>query len=99
MVQCMEAWFLADRAVLEEFFGQGFNKNALPNITQVECIPKQQIYQSLAQATRSCKTKAKYGKGDHSFKLLALIDPDLVTAASPWAKRFIEQIKDKMGCR
>ena len=27
MVQCMEAWFLADKDCLAAFFGLGFNRN------------------------------------------------------------------------
>lgn len=93
MVQCMENWFLADRAVLKSFFGQGFQDNQLPAAANtVESVAKQEVYQSLAKATRACKTKAQYGKGEHSFKLLAMIDPDKVTQASPWAKRFVEAL-------
>jgi hypothetical protein len=44
----------------------------------------------------NCKTKAPYGKGEHSFKLLALIDPTKVANASPWANRFINELKKKM---
>ena len=99
MVQCMEAWFLIDRQTLQTFFGQGFNVNALPAVANaIEGVTKQQIYRSLADATKNCRTKAPYGKGEHSFKLLALIDPDKVTAASGWAKRFIEEMKNQMGC-
>lgn len=98
MVQCMEAWFLADRDTLQSFFGQGFNANALPAAgNRIESVAKEQIYQALSATTKNCKTKAKYGKGEHSFKLLALISPDRVTAASPWAKRFIDITGDKMG--
>lgn len=93
MVQCMENWFLADRAVLKSFFGQGFQDNQLPAAANaVESVAKQQVYQSLADATRTCKTKAQYGKGEHSFKLLAMIDPHKVTQASPWARRFVEAL-------
>lgn len=99
MVQCMEAWFLADRQTLQTFFGQGFNVNVLPAAANpIEDVPKQQIYQSLANATKNCKTKAPYGKGEHSFKLLALIDPRKVTAASGWAKHFVDEMKKQMGC-
>lgn len=99
MVQCMEAWFLADRTNLQDFFGQGFNGNSLPaKGNQIESVAKEQIYQGLFKATRTCKTKVRYGKGEHSFKLLALISPQQVTAASPWAKRFIDVIKEEMGC-
>jgi hypothetical protein len=98
MVQCMEAWFLADRETLQIFFGQGFNAAALPAVqNQVELIDKTRVYQSLENATKNCKVKAKYGKGEHSFKLLALINPEKVIAASPWAKRFIGELKARMG--
>jgi hypothetical protein len=92
MVQCMETWFLADPQTLASFFGQGFSPSRLPaTANPVETIPKTQVYQSLANATKNCRTKAKYGKGEHSFKLLALIDPSKVTSASDWAKRFIDK--------
>lgn len=98
MVQVMETWFLLDRDALKRFFGQGFRENALPaTTTPVEKIAKKQVYETLEQATRDCKTKARYGKGEHSFELLAKIDPHKVTAASPWAKRFIDALEKKMN--
>lgn len=98
MVQCMEAWFLADRGTLQTFFGQGFNVNQLPPATtSIEAVAKLQIYQSLADASKRCKTKAAYGKGEHSFKLLALIDPDKVIASSKWAKHFVHELKKRMS--
>jgi hypothetical protein len=97
MVQCMESWFIADRETLKIFFGNGFNENALPSIqNSIELIEKTQVYKSLAGATKNCDPKTSYGKGDHSFKILALIDPVKVTAASPWAQRFLTMTKDKM---
>lgn len=96
MVQCMEAWFLADRENLEKFFGQGFKANSLPAVeNQIESVVKNDVYRSLSDATKNCKTKEKYGKGEHSFKLLALISPGQVAKASPWAKRFIDIAKEK----
>lgn len=98
MVQCMESWFLADRHTLEEFFGQGFDGGSLPAESRaIESVPKEEVYEGLHDATKSCKTKASYGKGDHSFKLLALIDPNKVTQASPWAQRFVILLKAAMG--
>lgn len=98
MVQVMESWFLADRETLKNFFGQGFKENSLPAAGKaIESVSKAEVYQSLADATSGCKTKAKYGKGEHSFKLLKLVDPATVTAASPWAARFVAQMKTKMG--
>lgn len=97
MVWVMESWFLADRVTLQTFFGQGFSANALPAAaTPIEAVTKPTVYNALQQATKNCKTKAPYGKGEHSFKLLARIDPAKVTAASPWARRFVEELKKKM---
>ena len=94
MVVCMESWFLADRQILAFFFGQGFHANALPAPSRaVESIAKHQVHDALAKATNQCKTKGAYEKGGHSFKLLALLHPDAVCAASPWARRFIEELK------
>lgn len=98
MVQCMESWLIADRATLKSFFGQGFKENQLPaGANALEQVSKADVYTSLAKATRDCKTKPTYGKGEHSFKLLAAINPVSVTSASPWAMRFIDELKKKMG--
>lgn len=97
MTQIMESWFLADRDAIKTFFGQGFRENDLPPMNNaVESTAKQQIYSTLARATRDCKTKSAYGKGEHSFKLLTKIDPAKVMQASPWAKRFVDELHKKM---
>lgn len=96
MVECMENWFLADRVLLAKFFGNGFNANALPAENRaIESVRKVEVYSALKAATRNSR-KGEYGKGDHSFKLLAEIDPAKVTNASPWAKRFIDELKQVM---
>lgn len=101
MVQCMEAWLIADRDTLKAFFGQGFKENALPaTANPLEAVGKRQLYDALEKATRDCKTKGAYGKGEHSFKLLALANPDSVMQASPWARRFVETVMARSGeCR
>jgi hypothetical protein len=97
MAQCTESWFLADRA-LKAFFGNGFKDNQLPAMeNSVEQVAKTQVYKSLANATKDCKSKAQYGKGERSFKILALLSPANVVAASPWAKRFVDELRKKMG--
>lgn len=73
MIQCMETWFLADKDTLERYFGQGFNRNALPVRTDIENISKSQVYQCLKDSTRFCTTKGEYDKGSHSFEILGLI--------------------------
>lgn len=98
MVQCMEGWLLADRQTLQSFFGKGFRPGALPAPSRpIEGVDKDTLYQALKAATASCKTKAEYDKGEHSFKLLARIDPQKVTAASGWAERFVTEVKTRMG--
>ena len=97
MVQCMETWFLTDRASLQEFFGQGFHLKSLPaEGCLIELIAKESVYKSLKKATKSSKSKGEYGKGDHSFKILEMIDPVKIMKASPWAQRFIDEAKKKM---
>lgn len=98
MVQVMETWFLADRPALAAFFGNGFKEGKLPASERaIEEIPKSEVYRSLKDATADCKTKAPYGKGAHSFKILASLDPEKVTSASPWAARFVDAVKKKMA--
>lgn len=97
MVQVMESWFLIDPETLRDFFGQGFNENPLPSAANaMEGIAKTAVYHGLDEATHNCKTKARYGKGEHAFKLLAKIDPRRVVDASPWARRFIDELKRRM---
>jgi hypothetical protein len=92
MVQCMEAWFLADRQAVAAYFGQGFRGGALPGNPQVEDIPKADVLEGLARAAGET-TKQGYWKGRHSFELLALIDPTLVGSAAPFARRFLTALR------
>lgn len=96
MVQVMESWFIADRATLKAYFGQHFKENQLPAVgNTIESVAKKTIYGALKAATHGCKTKGEYGKGAHSFEILALIDPAKVQDKSPWAKRFVDETKKK----
>ena len=98
MVHCMESWFLADRDTLKVFFGQGFKPNVLPSESNpLENIAKATVYKTLKTATNKCKTKTPYDKGTHSFKLLERLDPDKVTRAAPWAKRFVSHLTNAKG--
>jgi hypothetical protein len=97
MVECMEAWFLADKMCLATYFGQGFKIEKLPQTSDIEKISKVSVYEGLQRATESCKTKAAYGKGAHSFDLLGRIAPAEVTTASPYAQRLIETLLARAG--
>jgi hypothetical protein len=89
MVQCMESWFLADRATLQEYYGEGFRPNALPGNPAVEAIPKVDVMAGLARATRDT-TKGEYHKTRHGFAILEILDPANVSARSPRAKAFLD---------
>ena len=95
MVQCMEAWFLADKDTLDAFFGNGFNRGALPAKAEIEEIAKADVFSGFKAATRRCDKKGEYGKGRHSFEILARIDPARVMGASPHAKRLVETLIEK----
>jgi hypothetical protein len=92
MVQCMESWFVADWLAVAAFFARDFETKHKPTQT-VEDIPKADVYEALLRATVRCAPKGRYGKGAHSFKLLGLISPVLVCAASPWAMRLLDELK------
>lgn len=95
MVQCMEAWFMADKDTLGAFFGNGFNRHALPARSDIENIPKDDIYRGLQRATHLCVPKGAYGKGRHAFDILLRLDPTKVIAASPHAKRLVNTLLEK----
>jgi len=89
MVQAMEAWFLADRDALAEFYDGGFLTNSLPGSPKnIEIIAKDDLEPKLKHASKPTKTKGEYHKGKHGFELLAQIDPAKVGAASVHAKLF-----------
>lgn len=92
MVQCMEAWLISDWSALETFFASGFKTKHKP-AAATEALSKTDVYAALERATERCVPKGHYGKGAHSFKLLGLISPKLVFAASPWALRFLNELK------
>ena len=91
MVQCMEAWFVADRQSLSDYFGKDFKDAALP-ARDVEAIAKDDLEPMLKQATKSC-SKGSYNKGRHSFELLGCLDPSKVMDASHHAKLLIDALK------
>lgn len=93
MVQCMETWLLADPQCLERFFGQHFQGGQLPQSKNLEKVAKKTVFDAIKEAFK--KTQAgPYAKGEHSFALLAKIDPALVETESPWAKRFFDKLRN-----
>jgi hypothetical protein len=89
MVQCMEAWFLADREALIEFYGQGFLAGSLPGQPNIEEIPKRSLLCVLKHASKQT-TKGSYDKTRHAFALLARINPQRLRFASLHAGRLFD---------
>ena len=98
MVQVMETWFFADVAVLERYFGNGFNTKSLPNRPNIEEISKSEVENALDASTKMTKKKG-YSKGRDSFDILASIDPAKVIQKSPWANRFISVLSERIENR
>lgn len=96
MVQCMETWFLSDRDTLSAVFGNGFRPDALPGQASIELIPKRDVFAGLANATRGCRTRRGYKKGRDSFEVLARLDPEKLTVASPHAARLIRTLRERL---
>lgn len=95
MVQIMESWFFADAGALKRYYGKDFSESSLPKHQDIEKISKQDIFDILSKATIKTQ-KGKYSKSAHSFDLLEMIDPHKVVDQSPWAKRFVRLLSDKM---
>ncbi|MEZ5355944.1 MAG: DUF4276 family protein [Bryobacteraceae bacterium] len=91
MVECMEAWFLADRNALSSYFGKGFRENALPGNPRPNQVAKAEILRAVDIAARDT-TKQGYDKGRDSFRILALVDPSRVRASCPWVRRLLEKL-------
>jgi hypothetical protein len=93
MVQVMEAWFLADRQALAEYYGQGFLADSLPGQPNIELISKQEVFRVLRHASKNTRTKGEYHKTRHGFDLLELVDPELVRKASLHADRLFKLLQ------
>ena len=91
MVQVMESWFLADADTLDSFYGQGFRKQDLSANPSIEEVPKQDVFDRLARATRNT-SKGSYQKGVDSFAILEKLDPTKVRNSSPYAERLIQAL-------
>ncbi|MEI8371506.1 MAG: DUF4276 family protein [Planctomycetota bacterium] len=87
MVQCMEAWIVADPEALANYYGRDFHANQLPVRANLEDEPKLSVYDKLSGATRDT-SKGKYAKIKHASKLLALIAPAKVSGRCPRFKTF-----------
>jgi hypothetical protein len=96
MVQCMEAWIVADPEAMAEYYGQGFRTNGLPNRKNLEDEPKLELFEKLKNATRNSK-KGAYEKIKHGSKLLQRIDPVKVVGRCSRFSTFTEWLTKRIG--
>lgn len=90
----METWLLADRAALRKIFGPRLDEaKLLPEDRSLEAKDKDKVYAALEAATKPTPAGG-YGKGAHSFKVLAEVSPQKLRVL-PWAERFLVE----MGAR
>lgn len=93
MVQCMEAWFLADSQKLGEYYGHKFKKAALRGNPQIEAIAKHDVMECLERATRDT---GAYHKTRHAFAILAKINSDAIRQRSPHADALFNVLLTKL---
>lgn len=53
MVELMEAWFLADRDALADYYANGFLLNTIGDTADVEQVPKAEVMTRLKRATKN----------------------------------------------
>ena len=98
MVEMMESWFHADKAVLEAFYGRGFRREVLNANPNVEEIPKRDLVSRLRAATKDTVKGDYYRhKTAHGPDLLAGIHPALVRQAAPNCQRMFKSLLDKLA--
>lgn len=91
MVQCMETWFLADRAALRMFYGRTLHEKSLPRNQDVESIPKADVLRGLHKAT-----KGRYDKGSEAPIILGLLNPQSVRTVARHCQRLFDVIAERV---
>ncbi len=106
MVQCMEAWFMADPEAVVKHFDKGLKVADLPTTVDgdIEQISKAKITVALNKAAKRVRKargtkKQGYDKVEDGFPLLEVIDPKKVCEASKHARRPRETLESKLPDR
>ena len=92
MVQCMEAWFLADPGNLIGYYGEEFLRRSLPRRSNIEDISKGVVVKALDHATQGCQGKGAYHKTRHAPDLLERLDPKLLRTRSAFFDRLCREL-------
>jgi hypothetical protein len=96
MVELMEAWFLADRDALAEYYGKGFLPNAIGDTEDVEKVPKAEVMNRLSRATRNT-SKGEYHKVKHAPFLLEKLDSIQVRGRAEHCRQLFEAVMAKLS--
>lgn len=87
---CMETWLVADPDALAKVLGSKLDKSKLPPIASLERSNKQKLYDALSAAAKPTPS-GDYGKGSHSFRVLAELAPAKLRQLS-WGARFLDAV-------
>lgn len=93
MVQTMEAWLIADRERLAEYFGKGFHEKSLPKNPNVEQIDKQALAKSLQNAAKRTSKKG-YDKTRDAPRILERIRASMVRAKARHCDRLFKTLTE-----
>jgi len=96
MAQTMEAWLVADKDALADFYKKDFNRNALPQNPHVEEIPKNDLFDGLRNATVKTQ-KGRYHKTQHAPEILKRLNVAKVRQAAPHCNRLFQTLTEKMS--
>ncbi len=98
MVQCMEAWILADLEQMGKFYKKNFRRNALPQLPNMENEAKTSIYSKIVAATKDTQkgeySDANNAKITHASKLLEMIRPEEISKRCPRFKTFVRWLDE-----
>lgn len=96
MTTCMESWIMADHSALKIFYGSRLHDSALFPIHDLERRLRYDVQEHLIHATADCGNGKGYKKGEHSFKLLASLDPEVLSRHLPHFHRFRQTLDEKL---
>lgn len=96
MAQLMEAWFIAEPAVLSALYGKGFVANALPRAKNVETVEKPAVLDGLHRATKDTQ-KGAYHKMRHSPLILERLNAETVAGRAPHCARLVDKLREELG--
>ena len=92
MVQMVEAWLIADPDALEQYYGQGFRRSALPSQQDVEAISKQDLLRALEHASAHT-SKQRYRKIQDCSALLARVSVAKVRHRAAHCERLFDTLE------